>query len=442
MKNLKYFGNFLFETTEIKQKGLNIKRFYYTLLIFAVLVGLLILPTTFSSLTTQIVIKSSGQISVNVVIAKSGLAKDIQDAVNTVNAAGGGTVKIPEGTFYWNGETVNIPGGVNIIGAGPAGCDGYPNFKVYTAKTILKDNVYPSSGDHPMFYIDGSNGKPVRISGIRFEAKAPPNVNAEGRTVAIMAHKVKNLRVDHCTFIDFSGTAVDVSNTVDGTASAVIDHCVIDNPYKLTGQNWVWAYGCYVTGRSYWWNDQTAPITSFLGKYEDIPSGFPVMFVEDCKISRCRHAVDAIQGGWIVARYNYIDHPYPTDYGQLEVHGAGSGSWPSARGFEFYNNIVVGESGEYAELTWLRGGGGVVFNNTFIMSEGYAIGLYRENCPQQPDEVLHNVWIWDNTVSGGTLIHNAGNFQLNVDYFLRTPNQQQDGFTYKPYPYPHPLTSE
>jgi hypothetical protein len=34
------------------------------------------------------------------------------------------------------------------------------------------------------------------------------------------------------------------------------------------------------------------------------------------------------------------------------------------------------------------------------------------------------------------------NFTENVNYFLRAPNQQQDGFTYAPYPYPHPLTLE
>jgi hypothetical protein len=370
--------------------------------------------------------------------ANSGSAQDIQDAVDQAILAGGGTVYVPAGKFYWNNETVTIPGGVNVIGAG-AGCDGYPNFNEYEAKTILHNNATPPIKN--MFYIDGSNGKPVRISGIRFESEPPVNTDDFDIGDAVYGYKCINLRVDHCTFINFAHKAVALSNTPAGTASGVIDHCVIDNPYKLNSGSWSWAYGFYATGKAYWWNDTTAPLTDFLGQYP-VKTGYPVLYVEDCKISRTRHAVDAIQGGWIVARYNYIDHPYPKNYGQLEVHGAGGGSWPSARGFEFYNNIVVGEPGEFAELCWLRGGGGVVFNNSFIMSRGYAIGLYKETCPLQPDEVLHNVWIWNNTVSGGSLLNNYGNFQENVDYFLRAPNQQEDGFVYTPYPYPHPLTKK
>jgi hypothetical protein len=415
-------------------------KFWEALLILVVLTGILTLPPAISSLMNNVVINSFGQISTTTVWAKSGSPEHIQAAVDTVEAVGGGTVHVPEGTFYWNGETVEISGEVNIIGAGPAGCDGHPNFNVYTAKTILHNNKVPPF--NWMFYIDGSNHKPTRISGIQFEATAPvrnDNVDAGDAIRAVL--EVTDLRVDHCTFINFAHIAVSLRNTYTGTARAVVDHCVIDNPYKLGSGSWAWAYGFYPGGQAYWWDDVTAPITDFLGKYP-VKTGYPVMYVEDCKISRTRHAVDGIQGAWIVARHNYIDHPYQTHYGQLNVHGCADGGWPSARGFEFYNNIVVGEPGNFAELTWLRGGAGMVFNNSFSMSSGYAIGLYEETCPQQPDEILHDVWIWGNTVSGGTLIDNYGGFTENVDYFLRAPNQEQDGFTYTPYPYPHPLTLE
>jgi len=412
------------------------------LLLSLMIVGILIVSPTFSSLMNQVIIKSTGKISTTEVTAKSGSPEDIQAAVNTLEAAGGGIVYIPEGTFYWNGERVEIPGGVNIIGAGLAGCDGHPNFIVYTAKTILHNNKVPPFS--PMFYIDGSNHKPTRISGIQFEATAPvgnDNAGTEGGTAIRAVLEVTDLRVDHCTFINFCQISVALRNTYTGTASAVVDHCVIDNPYKLESGSWIWAYGFYPGGQAYWWDDEDAPITDFLGKYP-VKTGYPVMYVEDCKISRTRHAVDGIQGAWIVARYNYIDHPYQKNYGQLEIHGSGGGSWPSGRGFEFYNNTVVGEPGYTStELTWLRGGAGVVFNNAFIMSGGYAVGLYLETCPAQPDEVLHNVWIWNNTVSGGALLHNVGGFTEDVDYFLRSPNQALDGFTYTPYLYPHPLTS-
>ena len=416
-------------------------KFCALLLLSLMIVGIFTISSTFSSLMSDVIIKSTGKISTTEVTAKSGSPEDIQTAVDTVEAAGGSTVYIPEGKFYWNGETVEIPGGVNIIGAGPAGCDGHPNFNNYTAKTILHNNATPPF--NCMFYIDGSNHKPTRISGIQFEATGPVRNDDAGTVSATAIRAVKeitDLRVDHCTFINFCQISVTLRNTNTGTASVVVDHCVVNNPYKLESGSWIWAYGFYPGGTAYYWNDNTAPITDFLGKYP-VKTGYPVMYVEDCKFSLCRHAVDAIQGAWIVARYNYIDHPYQTNYGQLDIHGSGDGSWPSGRGFEFYNNIVVGEPGNFAELTWLRGGGGVVFNNSFSMSSGYAIGLYREECPQEPDEVLHNVWIWNNTVSGGALLHNAGGFTEDVDYFLRSPNQALDGFTYTPYLYPHPLTS-
>lgn len=401
------------------------------------MLAVLILTVTYfvnAQITHTVTIHNTGQLSMTTAWARSGTAEDIQVAVDNVAATGGGTVYIPEGIFYWNNETVTIPGGVNVIGAG-AGCSGYPSFIEYEAKTVLHNNVPPPI--NPMFFVDGTNGKPVRISGIKFEVE-PPVGDDDKLGNAIVLYECLNARVDHCTFINFPEQSVVLGNSHTGTASGVIDHCVVDNPYKLGSGNWAWAYGFYVGGQAYWWNDNTAPLTDFLGKYP-VKEGYPVLYVEDCKISRCRHAVDAIQGGWIVARYNYIDHPYPYGYGQLEVHGAAGGSWPSARGFEFYNNIVVAQEAG-AELSWLRGGAGVVFNNTFSMTDGdYAIVLVRETCPQQPDEVLHNVWIWNNTVSGGELL-NPSNFIENADYFLRAPNQQQDGFTYTPYPYPHPLT--
>jgi hypothetical protein len=202
----------------------------------------------------------------------------------------------------------------------------------------------------------------------------------------------------------------------------------------------VWAYGFYVQGNAFYWNDTTAPITDFLGQFP-VKATYPVLYVEDCKMSYCRHAVDAIQGGWIVTRYCYVDHPYPTNFGQLEVHGSEGGSWSSARGFEFYNNQAVGEAGHAPELCWLRGGGGVIYDNAFTtVDAGYCIVMIHETCPAQPDEECHNIWIWDNTKDAGTLLDDA-DFVLDTDYFLREPTVPLDGFAYTPYTYPHPLIS-
>ena len=203
-----------------------------------------------------------------IVNAASGSAADIQAAVNQVATAGDGTVIIPAGTFYWNNETVTIPGGVNVFGAGLAGCDGHPTFTEYNASTILHNTAQPHPSNtatvNPMFYANGINGRQVRISGIQFEATPPSTSDDSGGDVAIIIYRMLDFRVDHCTFINFSGTSVFATDSDTGNCRGVIDHCIISNPYKaVTGGQW--AYGFYVQGYNYYWNDTTAPITNYLG---------------------------------------------------------------------------------------------------------------------------------------------------------------------------------
>jgi hypothetical protein len=397
----------------------------------------------FSALIVSVSITSSGQI-VKWVNAASGSPIDIQAAVNTLGSSGG-TVYIPAGTYQWHGETVTIPGGVNVIGASLAGCQGHENnWTSYTATTILHNKVPPFND---MFYIDGSNGKQSRISGIQFECDAITGGNDNYIGTAIDGDKVINLRVDHCSFVNFVQIAVLIKNTNTGTASAVIDHCTIDNPYKLSSSGWMWGYGFYAQGQSTtgngFWDNNAA---DFFGKYNTVPSGFPVMYVEDCHMSRCRHAVDGIQGGWFTARFNLIDNAYPDNFGQIDLHGTVTGSWLSGRGFEAYNNTIVGVSGNSDnQAVWERDGSALVYNNTFtnnVNSQSNTfIGLYNDDTGNQyPNTHVTQTYIWGNTITNCALSSNSGNYTQNVNYFLRAPTQAQDGFTYIPYAYPHPLT--
>jgi hypothetical protein len=434
------------------------KKLYAIFSLLMVLVSLLSLSYGLS-MNYSITIQSNGTIS-PYVIAKSGSAIDIQAAVNTVSSAGGGTVVIPAGTWYWNDQTVTIPGGVNVIGTGLAGCSGHPNFTSYTASTILHNNASQSTtAPNVMFYVNGIDGKQTTISGIRFEATPPTTSDDSNGGNAITIFRGLNCRVCYCTFINFAGQSVLFTDTDTGYCYGVIDHCVINNPYKaVTGGSW--AYGFYIQGYNYYWNTTTAPITNYLGQYPVADeSGYNmkcVMYVEDCHMSYCRHAVDAIQGAWLVARFNLIDQPYPVNYGQLGDHGAegnstgktvsdlAGDSWPSARGFEFYNNTVIclgpGSGGGCA--VWLRGGAGVVYDNTFINTT-WGIDLVVECCAHQNTEMLNDsgqVFIWGNTLSGslssGVLLDNSYNMVLGSQYFLAPPNLTANGFTYTPYRYP------
>jgi hypothetical protein len=111
----------------------------------------------------------------------------------------------------------------------------------------------------------------------------------------------------------------------------------------------------------------------------------------------------------------------------------------------------LGTSGSAGVL--LRSGCGVVFDTT-IINKSYGIAMAIEDSPynwprnaasyptyHQP----HGLWFWNNTfrnISDGdvtTVWNSAEAIRKNRDYFLRAPSRALDGFTYTPYPYPHPV---
>ena len=362
-----------------------------------------------------------GKITAAEIWAESGSPDDIQAAVDAVVAAGGGTVYIPEGEFSFiiNSEKkgadghptgVNIPGGVNIIGAG-------------INKTILK---VPSSAPYKasMFSIDGSNGKPVRISGITFHGYV---VNESEGNVGIIVLDTKDFRIDHCKFLNFASFAIYSKKTLPTTIHrGVIDHCIIDNPYKESPSptgSWQWGYGIGVFGDGVTW----LPLDELLGKYED-----NVVYIDDNIFHRCRHSIASNEGGYYVARYNVFDSPIPPNFGIIDVHGVSGYEEPGGRGLEAYGNIIIGAKDyDASQAFWIRGGGGVIFNNT-MQNILYGVGLYKEN--PNPEYWVKDLYIWNNSMDRGELINNYGNYTENADYFLYA----KSGYT--PFPYPHPLT--
>jgi hypothetical protein len=424
----------------------------------------------FSSLTQNVVIGSKGIIvGSSVVNATSGYPADIQNAVNAVNAVGGGTVYIPAGTFHWNGETVNIPAGVNVIGASYAGCMSHEdNWQSYTATTILHNDKQPTSGSlmPTMFYVDGRNGRPTRISGIQFESTAPLNSNAESTTfygAAIYLLQAKNFRIDHCTFIDFSNFNIEVSaysTTVGASSYGLADHCVVDSPYKETddplGVGWQDGYGFDVLGnmRSNLGN-WVGGIRNYAGKYEAIPD-CALLIVEDCHFSRCRHATDGANGGFIVPRYCLFDEPAEyqhtnSNIGDISIHGGGWGTMTPAF-IEAYNNVGKSKTGTTTfgtTLCRIRGGSGIFYNNQFLCDYpgSYAqVFIWLGQDSEVPEYAITQTYIWDNNLANCTFISNHTADPVlaeeNVDYFLRAPTLAQDGWSYVPYPYPHPLVGD
>jgi hypothetical protein len=410
----------------------------YVLAVIAVLASSYL---CYAAMTQSALITNYAAISLSNVTARSGSPADIQTAVNAVAAAGGGTVHVPAGNFTWTGGTVTIPGGVNVIGASYAGCmDHGNNWASYTATTILHNTVLPADD---MFSVDGRNGRATRISGIQFESKAPTNAANEAGSRGIYLWQCLNYRVDHCTFINFIDAAVfpDANDGDSGShcAYGVIDHCVVNNPYKLTGSGWLWGYGLYARGdMKPHYNNWDTNLLHFLGIYGPIP-GCSLMYVEDCHFSYCRHCTDGLQGNWNVVRFNLCDHGYP-NYGSIDLHGSSGTDWYGGRGMEVYNNTVIGVSGSDGNnaAVRLRGGAGFIYNNNYTSVDSGSYCVQLDNYDYDTSEPLTNInntYVWSNTYSNCIGLNVLQGTQ-NVNYFLRAPSQSSDGFTYIPYTYP------
>jgi hypothetical protein len=390
-------------------------------LLATTLLVILIISPAFSSLQSSVTITSSGSISQSLV-AEPGSPQDIQTAIDQMASLGGGTVYLPSAEFTFNGETVTIPGGVNVIGQG-------------MGNTILRQTK--AAPFNSMFRVSGGNGKPTRISGIQFIGLVTSSAEPVDGT-AIELNEAMNFRVDHCNFTDFPNTAIGVYAYITGKTRGVIDHNIIDNPYKDVYPTTIWAYGIVISGQL-WWEPDTS---KFLGKYETAPSGYPIVYIEDNTFSRCRHAIASNQGAWYVARYNTISEARDRSFGQVDVHGSSGPTTCGGRGFEVYNNTIYAPLGytAYTVAIQARGGGGVIFNNTIVLNAAMQACVYLGRDSSVPAYQVKQLYIWDNNINTGIMVDNRTNYVQDVDYFLRAPTQTQDGFSYTPYPYPHPLT--
>lgn len=422
-------------------------------LLAIILIGILISSPALSSLVRIVTIPSNGNISGNVTAA-SGSSQDIQTAVNLLSSAGGGTVYVPSGNFTFNIDFttlrvdngyagVQIPGGINVIGAG--------NNQTILCCPLTGWHYSDQTSGQSLFILNGANGKPIRISGIYFQGSNNFATGADDDRAlnAISEYCVTDFRIDHNTFIDFNNHAIEAwlnlgwVNNPNGN-KGVIDHNIIDNPYKdtfytLTGTVPIWGYGIGVTGYSEW-----KTLSQVLGQY-----GADTVYIENNSFRRCRHDIASSSGAWYVARYNTFFDNIKEGYGAfVDVHGSG-------RGCEVYNNTFIDVAEDYRSTNqpqyWgtynnlgvgLRGGAAVIFNNTII---NCFVGVNLANDQGGNSEWrINQVWVWSNTYTdvANSYVNYSDYYPVrqDIEFFLRAPTQGQDGFVYTPYPYPHPLT--
>ncbi len=361
----------------------------------------------------------------------------VQAAINA--AADGDTVLVPAGTATWNGSA-NIPETkrITLMGAG-------------IGKTIITRST---QGDVVLSM--GAAGS--RCSGFEFRNGY---VEVDG----------DNFRFDHnkITFANVWVDGIDVrGNRVNDHPTGVIDHNVFHNmrivvriAYLLTendSQHWAWAQPTDLGGTS---NTVFIEDNTFTG------SDFAIC------------AVDANYGGAFVFRHNTLTDIY------IEFHSV-QGDNRAGRKWEIYENTINQKTKAMWVPMFIRGGSGVIFNNTFTGSWGNGGSIALNNVRDTEDrevcgtcdgssnwdgnvagqggwpcrdqigrgrdlvqwdgvsaynQAAEPAYIWNNRI-GSTVVapfvHNEGatlHIKVNRDYYLT----QKPGYT--PYTYPHPMVS-
>ena len=246
----------------------------------------------------------------------------------------------------------------------------------------------------------------VRVTGIRFEGVSILDEDlhqlSTGREVGIMFDDATDFRVDNCFFTHTGFAGV----RTNGASSGVVDHCTFQDQYKpLVGTD---GYGVVVYG---------------VDALEEVPFGSGrATFIEDSSFSLCRHAVASNKGARYVFRYNYVAQNEIAH--AIDAHGTEYGSTVGTEWIDANNNLV--EDPIYTGYAVrIRGGMGVIWNNTFI---GYSLGI---RLTQETPQPTGPVYIWDNSIVPETnpMVRAEG----GSTYVLSPPND------YLPYPYPHPL---
>jgi hypothetical protein len=432
------------------------------------------------------IISNIGEIT-DKVMAKSGSAADIQAAVNMVASAGGGNVYIPAGTFNFvpvGGPwvTVNIPPGVNLIGAAPSGNDsnsgpwgssqGIP--ASWATTLVMPYDVpgtwYDIADPNPLCWFELGNGThniPSRFANIKLQGYRSINPSSTTLHIGICILGVTDFRIDHCCFENCAGGAIHIGLCYQQNfyCSGVIDHCMLYNTHGWDDlanyMNGNIGYGVEVS-RSYYSDSQGSPMpfepmTTMLGHYNN-----RTVYIENCYFSKWRHCVTAGHGGYYVFRYNIIDQ----DFGHysLDVHGLRDSESGRAggQGCEIYENIFRNitspdeHGGTSVHGVMQNGGGYGVFFNNYIDSSYYALVFYNEDYVPSLTWHVQNFYMWSSKGSWTPTVNfpigaipasrNVTQEWSRPAYNLTDPQYPNCDLSwtmiagYKPYQYPHPLT--
>jgi len=245
---------------------------------------------------------------------------DVQTAVTT--AIDGDTVRIPAGSCTWSGGIATAKG-ITILGAG-------------------QSSTFITSGG---FDMSTPSGKSFRISGFTLRGTSGFAVYGES----------KAFRIDHVTFDNLSAGRVEnrhvwINPDNAGYVQGVIDHNIFTEPRGIQ----VHYRGSDKDGGNSQW---MRPLG--LG-------GADAVYIEDNQFNNTNYSVsdpltDCDGGGRLVFRHNTVKNSY------FEMHDAIIVGLRGCRKWEVYeNSFEMTYPAGMCSFIAMRGGTGVVFNNTFL----------------------------------------------------------------------------
>lgn len=361
----------------------------------------------------------------------------------------GTQVNIPAGTCDWGLNSLKVGPGVYIRGAGK-------NLTVI-ARNTPDESANPEKIGPGNFLItfNCAPGKPNALSNLALQGNGKGGEKSNGSDQrdnglmlngwkysggARLSSACEDFRVFNAKFSGFGASAITVNGSPVANRGVVFNNDFINNYFFHPRHKAViLGYGVVVYGDGSW------PGLA-LGSADNI-------FIENNYMAGNRHHVASNNSSRYVFRYNTAVTTASTknDFA-LDAHGRAeqNGSPTGSRQYEIYGNVIntdLPRSDVARTAIGIRGGDGVIFNNTIAAQFRYGLELMVEggydaqgklSCKMPPDRIT-DLFIWDNTLPmpnstvNGVISVCPEVVKIDRDYFLRP----KKGYT--PFSYPHPL---
>jgi hypothetical protein len=329
------------------------------------------------------------------------------------------TVIIPAGDCNWGTSSLVVPGGIYIKGSGQ------------NATTLRRGGAVGETASLIKF-VCAPGSDPVMLSDLQLVGAG--RLDAKEMGVRLEKNCITDFRIFNTRLSRFTFSAI----MINGEGSSALPRGVIYqneifNNYTVGVNNLGYGVSVYA-------NSQPGSLDAVLGSAEAV-------FVENNIFSGNRHSIASNAGARYVFRHNTVTTTNEVrDWGQVDAHGTTSSASKSTFSWEIYDNkftSIINE-GDSGWATLLRGGNGVIFNNSYAKGVTAGVGLTLEkgcggglNYPVA--DQIRSVHIWGNSVNAVKIYSGGGDctpfFRENRDYYFAA----RPGYT--PYTYPHPLRS-